>query len=168
MRPLITDGLAASRAGTDIKQSSGGNQTPKGTRDRAEFRVESFFGLIGGGVGRNLEKENSSSEKAQEVFPGSHLTHEAEAVQSRGHGAPSSWGSVQWKAPCCYRILDCAQGWLHSLTENQVDSLSLMAPGGPFPCSFQHARTPLDNTYAQPNEAGYLGPLGEFSSATID
>lgn len=48
--------------------------------------MESFFGLIGGGVGRNLEKENSSSEKAQEVCSGSHLTHEAEAVQSRGHG----------------------------------------------------------------------------------
>lgn len=42
-----------------------------------------------------------------------------------------------------------------------------MAPGGPFPCSFQHARTPPVNTDAQPNEAGHLGPLGEFS-ATAD
>lgn len=72
--------------------------------------------------------------------------------------APSSWGSVPWKAPCCCRILD---------SENEVDSLSLMAPGGPFPCSFQHARTPPVNTDAQPNEAGHLGPLGEFS-ATAD
>lgn len=58
----------------------------EGTGDRAEIRVESFFGLIGGGVGRNLEKENSSSEEAQEACSGGHPAHEAEAVGSRVHG----------------------------------------------------------------------------------
>lgn len=86
MKPLRTDGLPASRTGTDIKQSNMCSPSSEGTRDRAEFRVESFFGLIGGGVGRNLEKENSSSEEAQEACSGGHLAHEAEAVGSRVHG----------------------------------------------------------------------------------
>lgn len=77
----------------------------EGTGDGAEFGEESFFGLIGGGVGRNLEKENISSEEAQEACSGGHPAHEAEAVGSRVHG-PLLLGAL-----CHGRLLAAIRFW---------------------------------------------------------